>query len=121
MKLEVGKRYNRRDGGVSGVITVDDGCTDKHPFKDQNSGSTYTSTGYYWYIGITDEPDLIIEYIEPTEWQLVTSYDQINRKDVVVSWSDSDPVAFKVVVPKPVIRVCNVDVTGDDIKVDWVE
>ena len=140
MKLEVGKRYNRRDGGVSGVIEFHISNYDVG-FDYWCDGISYNAQGAWSACGDDNPRDLISEYIKPSEWQLVTSYDQINRKDVVVSWNDGDPVAFKVVEVESTVdyiwvdaegttwvtgrdsdhRKATITVTGDDIKAEWVE
>jgi len=62
MKIEVGKRYVRRDGEISGVITPDKGCC--LPFWDEVNQSSYTITGRYWIGGGIADNDLIKEYNE---------------------------------------------------------
>jgi hypothetical protein len=63
MKIEVGKRYWRRDGGLSGVIRKSEESA--YPFND---GVLYFSeTGGYWRNGKDHPYDLIREYVEPSQ------------------------------------------------------
>lgn len=62
LKLEVGKRYVRRNGEVSGVI--DRGGSSIYPFYDPSARETYNEDGRY-YSKEKSERDFISEYIEP--------------------------------------------------------
>jgi len=62
LQLEVGKRYVRRDGKISGVVVA---CKhDEYTFKDTATNEKYLPNGRYW--DECEEPeDLITEYTEP--------------------------------------------------------
>ena len=69
MIIEAGKRYNRRDGGISGIIVENNTgrYTETHTFKDSDSAYTYKPSGQYLVAhDDVDSLDLISEYIEPT-------------------------------------------------------
>ena len=67
MKLEVGKKYRRRDGEI--VVIIDKSVGDGYPFYS-DSGDYYTEGGNYWAeSGNLDSTDLIEEYIEPQKDQ----------------------------------------------------
>ena len=65
MKIEVGKRYVRRNGILSGVIYSNaSGLTGlEFPFRDETE--TYNPSGQCWYTN-QSELDLIAEYKEPS-------------------------------------------------------
>ena len=63
--VQAGKRYNRRGGGVSSIIT-DRIEGSSYVFRDIG-GMTYTVTGHYLNGGTEHEYDLISEYVEPQE------------------------------------------------------
>ncbi len=62
MQIEVGKRYVRRDGTVSGVIRALDSVD--YPFLDKELLATYTAEGIR---GLRPDhwSDLVAEYVEP--------------------------------------------------------
>lgn len=73
LKLEVGKRYVRRDGGISGIIETRPKHYVSYPFQDLDSLITYTGDGkFYSYCG--DDRDLISEYIEPAAEPAAAQY-----------------------------------------------
>ena len=59
MKIEAGKRYVRRDGEISGVITLSDGF-----LYDSKNNWFYTESGATG--GADINKNLISEYIEPS-------------------------------------------------------
>ncbi len=63
MQIEVGKRYVRRIGSVSGLIESRDSVD--YPFKDPESGHTLTIGGNVYRGGSEHGYDLVAEYIEP--------------------------------------------------------
>ena len=63
MKIEVGKRYVRRDGSVSGVISRND--DPDYPFTDELDD--YTEGGYFWVSATAHPADLVSEYVEPVK------------------------------------------------------
>lgn len=63
MRLEVGKKYVRRDGVVEEVALRHG---DVYPFHAA-SGECWTENGYFWSNGEKSEADLISEYIEPKQ------------------------------------------------------
>lgn len=69
LKLEVGKRYVRGDGFVTGHMVFDT----KHPygrtnpFRDPISRWTYREDGRYLIEGASWLEDLVAEYVEPSE------------------------------------------------------
>lgn len=66
LKLEVGKRYVRRDGGVTAPLEPNGSCD--APVWDPAHCVSYTSTGR-WHIGYSGnaEPlDIVAEYVEQT-------------------------------------------------------
>lgn len=68
MKLELGKRYVRRDGGVTTIIRLDNDPDNEWPYlSNDEDGWTYDEQGRF---GLDKSPrglDLISEYIEPDE------------------------------------------------------
>lgn len=68
LKLEAGKRYWRRDGGVSPVVCANDAGDVAYPFRAGND--TFRSDGRFnrWQ---EHENDLVREYTEPQplEWK----------------------------------------------------
>lgn len=62
MKLQLGKRYVRRDGKVTGPL--ESVGLETYPFFDQLRGLSYTESGSYYAVG-EDDYDLVSEYIEP--------------------------------------------------------
>lgn len=62
MKLEVGKRYVRRDGKVTGPIELYN--HEQYHFRDSMHAHTYHESGV-WSLVEKTERDLISEYIEP--------------------------------------------------------
>lgn len=73
--LELGKRYYRRDGKISGEITASPFRT--YPYRDMESGETYTALGKN-YIGYNLPEDLIIEHGAVPE-AVCKLYDQLKR------------------------------------------
>ena len=61
MEIKVGKKYNRRDGGVETIVS-NNGYS-LHPVNG-SSGECYTADGRCWRTG-EDPSDLISEYVEP--------------------------------------------------------
>ena len=61
MKIEAGKRYVRRDGENSGVVTNNTHAF--YPFIAR--GMVYTSCGHFLGDRLDHSLDLISEYIEP--------------------------------------------------------
>ena len=62
MKLEVGKKYKRRDGEIVEIFEKSVGAN--YPFCSDR-GHYYTEGGNYWFSGRLDSYDLVEEYIEP--------------------------------------------------------
>lgn len=62
MKIELGKRYVRRDGTVSGVLTGRQNYL--YPFIDRARGSTYTADGKLFSRKEPDPCDLVAEYVK---------------------------------------------------------
>jgi len=62
LQLEVGKRYVRRDGEVSGLIESWSGSD--YQFKDSRTWSTYTKFGQFDVDDEKNQLDLITEYTE---------------------------------------------------------
>lgn len=72
MKLEAGKRYVRRDRGVSGVLAFFGGPNDpvsSYCYRDRDL--TYAENGRY-VIGGTSPLDLVAEYTGPAEAAPIT-------------------------------------------------
>ncbi len=63
MEIKAGKRYNRRDGGVSGMLSYSDRGTN-YVFTDGKY--SYTKNGNYLIGGEYSPHNLISEYVEPT-------------------------------------------------------
>ena len=61
--IEAGKRYNRRDGSVSGVLS--ERASSYYPFQDPE-GYTYQRDGQYMGDDVAQPLDLLSEYTEPT-------------------------------------------------------
>ena len=68
--VELGKRYNRADGGISGVIEVSPHASQQYPFIDpdmETPDKRYTLDGkFYFSQTLQHHRDLISEYKEPT-------------------------------------------------------
>ena len=66
MKLEIGKRYIRRDGKISAKIErVANGCFPDHVFRDTVEGWSYTVDGIFSPDGSKDVLDLVAPYRRP--------------------------------------------------------
>lgn len=61
--IEVGKRYVRRDGEVTGLLVANSGLS-TYTFRDPSSGATYSNTGRE-FIHTENFMDLVSEYVEP--------------------------------------------------------
>lgn len=66
MKIEVGKRYWRRDGGISCPVTLNTDGEPKASYLFRVGGEHYTEGGLY-YESWEDPRDLIQEYVEPSQ------------------------------------------------------
>lgn len=89
MKLEVGKRYVRRDGLISPPMQFEPSCGgDVYPWHD-SEGHWYTEEGRYTVDG-DHMIDLISEYVEPAPEPIEGSspVDEINVGTVVISYHD---------------------------------
>lgn len=89
MKLEVGKRYVRRDGKISSPMEFDSsGDEEVYPWHD-NEGHWYTEEDRYVVDG-EHMIDLISEYVEPAPEPIEGSspVDEINVGTVVISYHD---------------------------------
>lgn len=64
MRIEVGKKYVRRDGLVEEVVSND--CSEDYPFNGA-SGNCWTANGSFWANESVSGGDLISEYIEPKQ------------------------------------------------------
>lgn len=62
MKLQLGKRYIGRNGLVTGPL--ENSGSEEYPFRDAESGRTYTGFGCYFTGNEKSDRDLISEYIE---------------------------------------------------------
>lgn len=71
MKIEAGKRYVRRDGKISGVISGVDDQSCLYPFWDREETLSYMPDGRYDSDGEPYPCDLIKEYIEPPSQEAV--------------------------------------------------
>lgn len=116
MKVEVGKRYVRRDGSISGVMEDCDGH-DGYPFADQYE--SYTAGGKYYADSTKDhEFDLVSEYVEPgqsagqtipgLEEYKVLRYGRATKGDwyidaylVCRQWDHSSPCVGNFVIVEP--------------------
>lgn len=61
MKLEVGKRYVRKDGKITALLT--ESSSSVYPFIDEENFDLYTREGFYRVDRRTDK-DLVAEYVE---------------------------------------------------------
>jgi len=68
MKLEVGKKYVRRDGHIVKIVYIDEEAF--YPFVC-SEGNTYTEAGLYYGGDPITAMDLVSEYIEPTQGVIV--------------------------------------------------
>lgn len=116
MKVEVGKRYVRRDGSISGVMEACDEH-DGYPFADQYE--SYTAGGKYYADSTKDhEFDLVSEYVEPgqvvvptipgLEQYKVLRYGRATKGDwyidaylVCRQWDHSSPCVGNFVIVEP--------------------
>lgn len=73
MKIEVGKRYWRRDGGISPVVQAN--VADK-VYRFIAGVETYTSQGKFYHFDDEHELDLIAEYTGP---ELVPPGEKVKR------------------------------------------
>lgn len=62
MKLEIGKRYVRRDGFVTGPL--ENNTSPDYPLWDDDHTRSYTPNGAY-LLGETNLEDIVAEYEEP--------------------------------------------------------
>lgn len=88
MKLEVGKKYVRRDGNTTGPLESYDGCP--FVFLDPYYGESYTEEGYYFQDRTKASRDLIREYEEPEGEPAVESKTDLAVGDRVRFKPDSD-------------------------------
>lgn len=105
MKIEVGKRYVRHDGEISGVIEVNPLMnSETHPFYDPVFAETYRSDGLWWCEGVgkTNIYDLISEYRETSVRDEPTT--PTTEYGPWIGWNGGDcpvddGVAFEVAMP----------------------
>lgn len=64
MKIELGKKYIRRDRKVTGALTLNPDLYTAYPFMDPVTSRTYTTDGATLR-GYPHDEDLIAEYVEP--------------------------------------------------------
>lgn len=64
LKLEVGKRYIRRDGFVTAPLTKNP-ISAGYPFWDPKEENSYTEDGAFFSSGSESRRDLVAEYVEP--------------------------------------------------------
>lgn len=89
MKIQVGKRYLRADGGITGVI-CDNRGNKNFPFRDGKFlGYAYTEKGTYWD-NDTSEVDLIAEVPEHLLEKLVRDILEFNGLNPVTPFEDMD-------------------------------
>lgn len=63
LQLEIGKRYIRRDGEITGPIGKSSASI-RYPFWDSLNDYSYTSTGHLWVCKTETTKDLVEEYVE---------------------------------------------------------
>jgi hypothetical protein len=76
MKLQAGKRYIRRDGGVSGELVYNPKQNTHYPYVDSATDETYTEDGSFYKTEIGNQEfleDLVEEFAEPVEISWNTS------------------------------------------------
>lgn len=90
MKLEAGKRYVRRDGQVTGVITlrVSSGTFSEYCFADIENGHTFLVDGRYNYVIEAHPYDCMEEYVEPTPATTGGPYVSVDVYNAVVAERD---------------------------------
>ena len=78
MKLEVGKKYKNRLGGIAEIVG-ETGC-EIYSYKSSHDYA-YTESGKLWWNGTSDY-DLIEEYIEPKEEKVLIDLDKVKAEDM---------------------------------------
>ena len=98
LKIEVGKRYVRRDGEITGVIVRSE-IEPMYPYMDSSTDHTYMDTGVYYEFKPFHPLDLTTEYIEgskETPEEDKTLFTPINLD----SLSDDDAIELENVFRK---------------------
>jgi len=90
LQLEVGKRYVKRNGVISGWLQKNEQAYfETHPFRDGISQHTYKENGIWKENGAESEYDLIAEYVEPTTVTHGGPYVSIDVHQKVVAERDA--------------------------------
>jgi hypothetical protein len=83
MKIELGRRYKRRDGVITGPIVFID-----YPFRETDTGGSYSESGAYY--STANHPfDLIEEYVEPKRVEVWAAIDIIAGGPVILNTASS--------------------------------
>lgn len=98
LKLKIGKRYERRDGGVTDPLIEND--SGHFIFRDTNFNLTYKSNGQYNY-GTASPADLISEYKPAkTEWRVVIKCKKRSDARIIAAYLRSKNTNYKITVEK---------------------
>jgi hypothetical protein len=65
IKLEIGKRYVRRDGKITGTVEFNQSPSSLNIFPFLNGNDGYTETGKFYLDGSLSYKDLVSEHVEP--------------------------------------------------------
>lgn len=77
MKIELGKRYIRRDGLLSGKIECSG--SEGYTLIDRDNEATYTSEGL-WIEGRVSHKDLVSTYLDPEDLNFTLDRTTLNPK-----------------------------------------
>lgn len=106
MELKKGKRYVRKDGKITDVMTT---TLDRvYPFIEPCSGNMYTAEGLRYALAKEPHSDLVVEYIEPAEAESATPV-QSNLSTKLISseeWREYDflnGAVYKITQPQMLI------------------
>lgn len=100
MKLELGKRYVRRDGRLSGILEHTNAEVGQYCFKDPEMRCTYTEEGAY-FVCCERPDDLMWEFVEVQESEVtnvpVTDVRTYSMPDTQTDLYPSDAKARKAI------------------------
>jgi hypothetical protein len=102
MKIELGKRYKRRDGVITGHIECN--INNPYPFTDPMVGYDYTLDGVT-DSNTKDNADLVEEYVEPKKAEIWGAVDtsgnvlmtSIDRKWLGIYWGENRIIKLREV------------------------
>ncbi len=95
MKLEIGKKYIKRNGEILGPLVANDNCNTRagYPFKDER-GYSYRADGVLYSVAGSPE-DIVAEYVEPLKLEVGKTYlNRLNEQRTIRSYGATDKVVY---------------------------